>query len=125
MTEKKRRKHTQTEYEKQRTAYRKASPRHVVQFEVYGMSENGKRKCFNVSDTLRQLGNRVRGTMVKRIAQMKRTKAYRKRMADYAYCITRMSRVKQDSAEYKALEERRKAVGEEMSKAQAAFKVTW
>lgn len=63
-------------------AFRKQSVRHVLVLEAC-LSEDGKRRFFNISNRLRLAGNELTTIMRKNITQLLRTKRYRKLKALY------------------------------------------
>lgn len=76
MSEKVKVKKEPTQYQKDRTAFRAATPRHILVFET-DMLDKDLAFCFRFSENERQLSNRVKGTMKKRLNQLFRTKEYR------------------------------------------------
>ena len=63
--------------DKEKGAFHKASGRHVLVIEA-DMSENNKRRIFNISNRLRLAGNDLTALMRNNLIQLLRTKKYRK-----------------------------------------------
>ncbi len=119
--------HEKTEYEKFREQFRRASPRHVVTFEA-DMSEDEKRRIFHTADELRQLGNKVRSVLDKRVQQMIRTKKYRRTKAEYGQWKEKLdtlkSRAECDPDEYAACAAQCKRLADSLNAMQKEYKVT-
>ena len=119
-----RQKHVKTEYDKQRAAFREASPRHVVTFEA-DIGEDMKRSVFARADLIRKIGNHIAGELNKRIEQLERTKDYRRLKLDYRMHAERMASLDPESERYALLEKERKATGSRMSAIQKEYGVTF
>lgn len=63
--------------DKEKGAFHKASGRHVLVIEA-DMSEDNKRRVFNISNRLRLAGNELTALMRNNLIQLLRTKKYRK-----------------------------------------------
>ena len=74
------------ESEKLLKAFRKESSRHVLVIEA-DMAEDDRRNVFSISNRLRLAGNELVATMRKNIAQLLRTKRYRKLKALYGKAV--------------------------------------
>lgn len=107
-----------------RTLYRSACPRHVVTYEL-DMPEDDRRHMFRLNEAVRQAGNSMAGLLSRRIAQMKRTKAYRALQKDYAWNAEHLKKLEKDSPAYKACSRKLSAIGKKMSAMQKAYGVTW
>ena len=103
--------------------YRSACPRHAVTFELV-TSEDTKRHLFSLNDKVRKAGNEVTGIMQKRIDQMRRTKDHRRLRRDYAWKTEHMKKLNPASAEYQALDGKRKETAKAMSAMQKKFGIT-
>ena len=126
---------------KKRSAYRKACPRHVVEFEL-AATEDQKRKLFWLNERVRRGSNDAIGEMRKHLEQMKRTKKYRALQKDYKWKAEHMDAMEkkfkdskdakegmafEDSKDYPAyqkLESGKKKTGKAMSEMQKEYKVT-
>ena len=74
------------ESEKLLKAFRKESSRHVLVIEA-DMAEDDRRNVFSISNRLRLAGNELIATMRNNIAQLLRTKRYRKLKALYGKAV--------------------------------------
>lgn len=117
-------KHTDTEYEQARRAYRAASPRHVVSFEA-DMQEDQKRHLFALADDLRQAGNELAGLLWRRYEQMTRTKKYRGLKKAYGWHCDKIDGMDESSDGFKQLEAAKKNIAYGMAAMQKAYGVTW
>lgn len=123
------------------SAYRRACPRHVVEFEL-AATEDQKRRLFRLNERVRRGSNDAVGEMRKHLEQMKRTKKYRALQKDYKWKADHMDTLKKkfdnsadakngakfegskDYPTYRKLESEKKKTGKAMSEMQKEYKVT-
>ena len=121
---KKRKRKEKTEFIKNRDAYRKVSPRHVIVLEAEA-PEQLKRELFGYNERLRILGNSLTGELKKRLDQLFRKKAYRSLKTDYRHLSEKMGKVDPEGKRYAELERQRDDVGDRMSAMQKEAGITW
>lgn len=92
--------------DKEKGAFHKVSGRHVLVIEA-DMSEDNKRRVFNISDRLRLAGNELAALMRNNLVQLLRTKKYRKLRKLYGKAVENKDKALKSklSFQMKALQE--------------------